>query len=251
MMKDSWNPNQYNKFQSERSKPFWDLAGRVDFSKIRTMLDIGCGTGELTRSLHDKNCLVRTLGVDSSAKMLTEAARFAKEGVSFEQADALTYVAPGKFDLVLSNAALQWVPDHQVFFTKMSEWISPDGFLAVQMPVNFDHPSHLLADEVALKFGIEPRKPPLLRPEEYAQLLWKLGLKDVNVDVHVYLHPLESAAEVVEWTKGTLLTHFQNQLPADRFAEFVRTYTYEFTRTAASRRYLYTFKRLFVVARQS
>ena len=147
---DLWNPEQYKKFQAERARPFWDLAQKVDFNKVHSMLDIGCGSGELTKALHVANDINRTVGIDSSANMLEQAKAEATRGLSFEVATIETYHPVEKFDLVFSNAALQWVPEHESLFHHMLTWLKPDGQLAVQMPFNHEHPSHVIAEKVAV-----------------------------------------------------------------------------------------------------
>src|SRR4051812_25117185 len=92
---DHWNPQQYEKFREERSRPFWDLAGKIDFKGTTSLLDVGCGTGELTRALHDARSLEVTVGVDSSRAMLDEAVKHAKWGISFERAQIETFSPNG------------------------------------------------------------------------------------------------------------------------------------------------------------
>jgi trans-aconitate 2-methyltransferase len=251
MNQDHWNPDQYSKFKDERSRPFWDLAKRIRFDDIDTMLDVGCGTGELTHALHVAHQLTKTTGIDSSERMLEESKRFSTRGLNYELADIELYSPPQQYDLVLSNAALQWLPDHKILFPKLIRWLTPGGTLAVQMPLNFEHVSHKIAEEVAPQFGLKPRQIPMLKPEEYAQTLWDNGLIRIDVSMKVYLHPLPSAKEVVEWTKGTLLTYYQNQLPPKRYDEFIRQYSADLLRHTGEGKYLYTFKRLFLVAHKT
>jgi trans-aconitate 2-methyltransferase len=246
---DAWKPEQYNRFQNERSQPFWDLAALVDLNGVNRWLDVGCGTGELTRALHDANQLSYTLGIDSSEKMLAEAKQFATEGTVFEVARIEEFQPSGPFDVVFSNAALQWVDNHKDIFPRLLKWLAPKGQLAVQMPVNFDHPSHILAAQTAEKLGLKVRHTPVLAPEDYAQLLWNNGLRDIQVFVKVYLHPMASAREVIEWTKGTLLTHYEKQLDENGYREFLKLYAEAFLRLTGEGEYLYPFKRLLIRGR--
>lgn len=246
---DTWNPEQYKKFQSERSRPFWDLAKKINFENVFSMLDIGCGTGELTKALHMAHQIPRTVGLDESARMLSESEAHSARGLSFERITLEKYKPQPneKFDLVLSNAALQWVEKHEEVFPRILSWLNAGGTLAVQMPLNFEHPSHRIAELVAPNFGLRPRTTPVLAPESYARLLWDAGLTNIDVSVKVYLHPMPSALEVVEWTRGTLLTHYQKQLTTLRFAEFLKEYTEKLIADTGDGAYLYTFKRLFIV----
>jgi trans-aconitate 2-methyltransferase len=245
---DAWNPQQYKKFENERAQPFWDLAARVDFHRARRLLDIGCGTGELTQALHLDRKLERTLGVDSSASMLAGAERLQRPGLSFEQADVTTFAPAEKFDVVFSNAALQWVDHHHALFPRLLDWLAPRGQLAVQMPYNHEHISHRLAQEIAVSFAVEPRPLSLLADTDYARLLWDAGLRDIDVWLKVYLHPMRSAQEIVEWTKGTLLTYYQKRLSPERYDEFLREYTRRLLSECGEGEYLYPFKRLFLYA---
>lgn len=245
---DAWNPQQYKKFENERARPFWDLAKKVNFEKVFSMLDVGCGTGELTRTLHMAHQLPRTLGIDSSAKMLETAKTIVERGLTFEQAAIETFQPKEQFDLVFSNAALQWVEGHDALFLKLLTWLKPGGQLAVQMPINQDHPSHRIAEDLASQFGVKPRTSPLLTPEAYARLLWNAGMHNTNVTMKVYLHPMPSGKEVVEWTKGTLLNYYKQRLSEIRFSEFLREYQREVLHDTGAGSYLYTFKRLFIVA---
>jgi trans-aconitate 2-methyltransferase len=249
MSQDMWNPSQYNRFQNERSQPFWDLCRSVDFSKVRRLLDVGCGTGELTSRLRERENVPFAMGVDSSEKMLDEARAFAGEKMVFEKHAAESYAPTERFDAVISNAALQWAPGHRELFPRMLTWLNDGGQLAVQMPYNFDHPSHVLAEQLATEYGLTVRKTPVLPIEDYAGIMVSAGGRDVRVSMNVYLHPMKSGADVVEWTKGTLLTHYQKQLSPEKYAEFLVRYTSELVAALGSGPYLYTFKRMFVFAR--
>ncbi len=247
---DNWNPDQYNRFQIERSQPFWDLAAKVDFTQARTLLDIGCGTGELTAQLHKRMGIQETLGIDNSPAMLEKAEKWADEKLMFAQSDVESFTPTQKFDVLFSNAALQWVDNHKTLFVKFLNWLEPLGQIAVQMPVNFDHPSHFLASDVAVEMKLKVRQPPLLAPETYAELLWRHGMDVTDVSMKVYLHPLESGREVVEWTKGTLLTHYQKQLDLAGYKRFLDEYSRRLLLVTGEGPYLYPFKRLFIVARK-
>lgn len=244
---DAWNPDQYRRFQSERAQPFWDLSKLADYSDVNRMLDIGCGSGELTAQLHEQRKIPHTLGFDSSARMLQKAP--SAPGLEFRQAAVETFQPDRPFDLIISNAALQWVEGHRELFPRILKWLSPAGQLAVQMPANFDHPSHTLADELATTYGLKPRRTPVLPMEDYARLLDLAGAKQVQVFVRVYLHHMKSSAEVAEWTKGTLLTHFEKQMTAEDYKKFVAEYTRELVSRLGEGAYLYAFKRLFLHCR--
>jgi trans-aconitate 2-methyltransferase len=247
---DKWNPEQYNRFQQERSRPFWDLAAKVDFTSARSLLDLGCGTGELTDALHGTKGLKSTLGIDSSHTMLAKAGRLKTQGLSFLAADVATFTPTGPFDVVFSNAALQWTDNHKKLFPKFLDWLEPGGQLALQMPCNFDHASHFLASDVAQEMKLKTRQVPLLAPETYAELFWRAGLRDIDVWIQVYLHALPSGAEVVEWTKGSLLTYYEQQCDPPTFRKFLAEYSKRLLLVTGEGPYLYPFKRLFIYGRK-
>src|SRR5262249_34136585 len=154
----------------ERSRPFFDLLALVEPAPAMRVVDLGCGTGELTREMHRRLGAAETLGIDSSPAMLAKAAAFAGDGLRFERADIAGFDAPAGFDLVFSNAALQWLPDHEALFARLARLVRPGGRLAAQMPANFDHASHQAADEVAREapfrdaLGGRRRRPSVLAP---------------------------------------------------------------------------------------
>jgi len=244
---DAWNPTQYDRFKTERSQPFWDLSRLVDFTGAGRLLDIGCGTGELTRELHNRERLPYTLGIDSSAKMLASAK--SENGLEFKNVPAESFVPDKPFDIVISNAALQWTEGHRSLFPKILGWVRPGGQVAIQMPANFEHLSHQVADEVAARYGLRARVVPVLSMEDYAQLLIDCGVTEMNIFTKLYPHPMPAAQSVVEWTKGTYLTHFEKQMDPVRFQEFLRDYAGEFIDRVGDGPYLYTFRRLFIYAR--
>jgi trans-aconitate 2-methyltransferase len=253
--RDAWDPDQYGRFGAERSRPFYDLLALVRQRPGMRVADLGCGTGELTRQLHRRLGARETVGVDASAAMLAASRPLAGEGLSFEQADLRDYAARpdlrGAFDLVLSNAALQWVPDQARVLERLTGLLAGGGQLAVQVPANDDHASHVVARQVA---GESPFREALgghvrvfsnLTPEGYAALLDRLGYAEQHVRLQVYAHHLPSRDGVVEWVKGSLLTDYQRRLPADLFAAFLARYReLLLPRLEDARPFFYPFKRL-------
>src|SRR5579871_4158056 len=147
-MADAWNPVQYERFKKERAQPFHDLLAGVRPAPGGRAVDLGCGTGELTRALHARLQAAETVGIDNSAAMLEKAKAHAGGGLRFETGDIARF--EGKdLAVVFSNAALHWVPDHPAYWSRIGSWLAPGGQLAVQMPSNEDHPSHACARAVA------------------------------------------------------------------------------------------------------
>ena len=240
-----WSPEQYARFARERKQPFTDLVALVERRPRMRVVDLGCGTGELTRELHETLGAEESVGIDDSETMLLKAGHFDGEMLRFEKGNIEAFVSDRPYDLIFSNAAFHWIADHEQLLTRLTRFLSASGQLAVQMPANDDHPSHRVAAEVAREFGVEPRPDHVLPVQRYAELLHRLGYERQSVRMQVYGHVLPSADDVVEWVRGALLTHYQSQLPAERFEEFLAAYR---TRLRAAigeeRPFFYTYKRI-------
>jgi len=242
---DTWSPDQYDRFRAERQQPFFDLLALVRAEPGMRAVDLGCGTGELTRELHRRLGARETTGIDSSAAMLERAAAHGGDGLTFQQADIADFRAHEAFDLVFSNAALHWLPDHEALLARLTAALRPHGQLAVQVPANHDHPSHTVAAALAADFGIPPRESPLLLPEAYAAVLDRLGYTQQHVRLQVYVHHLDSRADVVEWVKGTLLTDYERRLSPEAFRDFLSRYREQLLPLLEDTRpHFYAFKRI-------
>ncbi len=258
-MSDAWDPGQYERFRNERSQPFFDLLALVRSQPGMRVVDLGCGTGGLTRQLHLKLGAASTLGIDNSPNMLDAARANAAEGLRFELGDIGEFArrAPERFDLVFSNAALQWLPDQPAVLRDVAGLVAPGGQLAVQVPANHDHPSHAVAHRIAAEsrfreaLGGYVRGTPVLAPEAYAELLDRLGFPEQHVRLQVYGHHLPGREDVIEWVKGTLLTDYQQRLPPELFQQFLARYRAELLTQLEDRRpYFYPFKRILMWARR-
>jgi trans-aconitate 2-methyltransferase len=250
-----WNPERYGKFRAERSAPFLDLLALVAPAAAPRVVDFGCGTGELTKLAHERLGARETLGVDSSEAMLAKAAAHAGGGVSFRLADIGRFDERG-FDVVLSNAALHWVPDHAALLPRLAALLAAGGQLAVQVPANDAHPSHGIAREVAREpefarpLGGFVRESPVLEPEAYARTLFRLGFSAQRVRFEVYAHPLESREDVVEWVRGTTLTDYEKRLDAAVWTRFLERYRERLMAALPDEKpFVYTYRRLFLWAR--
>jgi trans-aconitate 2-methyltransferase len=255
-VQDAWDPARYGRFAAERGAPFRDLLALVRPVPGGRAVDLGCGSGELTVQLHRGLRAAETLGLDTSAAMLERAWPLAGGGLRFERGDIAGFAAGG-WDVVFSNAALQWLPDHGTLLPRLAGLLAPGGQLAVQMPANHDHPSHRLAAELAEEapfqaaLGGYRREVPVRPPEWYAILLDRLGFDAQHVRLQVYLHRLAGPDEVVEWVRGTLLTDYQRRLPAALFDAFLARYRERLPgRLDDERPYRYAYKRLLLWARR-
>lgn len=254
-MSSPWNPDQYHRFQNERSQPFFDLLQLVEPAPGGAVIDLGCGTGELTKILHQKSQAGTTVGLDSSETMLAKAQAQADRGLSFEQGNIDAF--SGDYDIVFSNAALQWLNDHDRLIPAVAAHVKPGGQLAFQVPANADHPSHLIAHVVARE---EPfaaalngytRDWPVLPPEQYAEMLDALRFGDLHVRLQVYGHHLESSDGVIEWVKGTLLTDYERRMPPELYQQYLVRYRQLLLAEIGEHSpYFYAFKRILVRGRR-
>jgi trans-aconitate 2-methyltransferase len=253
---DTWDPRQYDKFQREREQPFYDLLALIRRSSRMRVVDLGCGTGKLTRVLHERLGALETIGIDRSEKML-ESARTAAlpYGLRFEVGTIEGFGGAagtgGGFDLVFSNAAYHWIDDHDTLLPRLAAALAPGGQLAFQVPAQHADATHVTADELAdtepfrSALGVWRRVRSVQSPEQYARLLYRNGFADPNVRLMVYPHVLASREAVVEWMKGTLLTDYARQLPADVFERFVEEYGARLLpQLDAAQPYFFPFKRI-------
>ena len=250
-----WNPDQYHKFQAERSAPFYDLLALVELRPNLKVVDLGCGTGESTRQLADKLLNSDVTGLDTSVQMLdaARAAAFERPGVVFEQGDqaALT----GSWDLIFSNAALHWSENHTDFIPFLFNRLNPGGQLTVQVPSNHNHISHQIYRETA---GEEPfksilrgfqRYAPVLPIDEYAKILFSAGAEEIIVFEKVYAHVLENADAVVEWISGTALVPYFERL-GDHKEDFVDSIRMKMRIAMPGGPVFYPFRRILFSARK-
>jgi trans-aconitate 2-methyltransferase len=263
---DTWDPRQYDKFQREREQPFYDLLAMVRPADGMRAVDLGCGTGKLTRVLHQRVNARETTGIDRSDGMLAET----REGPlpaglrfrvgTIEEFAGLGSAAAGPaapagahadFDLIFSNAAFHWVEHHETLIAALAARLGPAGQLAFQIPAQHEDASHLIAEELT---AVEPfqtalagwhRPQPVLSAEGYARLLYKYGFVDTNVRLIVYPHILAGRDEVVEWMKGTLLTEYARHLSAELFDRFLGEYRSRLlARLDAAQPFFFPFKRI-------
>lgn len=211
-----WDPKQYHKFQAERSAPFFDLLALVEIRPNLRVVDLGCGTGELTRHLADALPNSDVTGLDSSAQMLEKAASYTNPTLHFERGDQAQLT--GEWDVIFSNAALHWSEDHPVLIPRLYERLSPGGQIAVQVPSNHNHISHQIYRETATEEPFRSvlngfqRYAPVLSIDEYARLFFACGAENIIVFEKVYAHVLEDANAVVEWISGTALVPYFERL---------------------------------------
>ena len=256
---DAWNPDQYAKFQKEREQPFADLLALIQPAAGLRIVDLGCGTGSLTRRWHAVLDARETLGLDRSGRMLEIARREpAAAGLRFEVGTIEQFHGREEYDVIVSNAALHWVDDHETLLGRLFAALKPGGQLAFQVPAMHDTPSHTLPDSLTTDarfrdaFGGWTRPQPVLTPVEYARLLYRVGFAEPKVQLTIYPHVLASRDEVVEWMKGTLLTEYEKRLAPETFAEFVGAFRDGLVaRLPDDRPFFFPFKRIFCWGRKA
>lgn len=250
----SWDPAQYLKFADHRLRPALDLMARIPPIAPPTICDLGCGPGTITRLLAERWPEAEVTGVDGSAEMLAKARELAP-GIAFVTADLAAWAPPAPVGLVFSNATFQWLGDHQRLFPRLLSRVAPGGVLAVQMPRNFDAPSHRLLAESAGQGPWRDRLRPLLRdapvapPQVYHRLLAPAAAS-LDIWEAEYLHRLEGPNPVLEWTKGTALRPLLDALAGAERAAFLADYGRRVAAAyppEADGATLFPFRRLFMV----
>lgn len=250
-----WDPAQYGRFAAERGRPFLDLVGRVGAAAPRRVADLGCGPGQLTALLTQRWPQATVEGIDSSPEMI--AAAQPGERLSFRVADVADW-DPAGTDVIVSNATLQWVPEHRSLLTAWAAALPPDGWLAFQVPGNFDAFSHVLMRSLAESrrwasslAGILRHEDAVGTPEEYAQLLLAAGL-EADVWTTTYLHVLSGPDAVLEWVRGTGLRPVMQALPPASYALFEQEYAAQLRQAypATEHGTLFPFRRVFAVGRR-
>jgi trans-aconitate 2-methyltransferase len=250
-----WDPWQYDRYAGERGRPFFELTARIRAEAPAVVVDLGCGGGALTVTLAQRWPQARVRGVDSSPEMIGQAPQ--KAGVEFSVGSAEQFSAAG-IDVLVSNAALQWVPTHRELIGRWAAQLNPGGWLAFQVPSNFGAPSHVIMRELAGMAQWRDRLPGVLRgpdatasPEAYLELL---SAAEMEVDAWrtEYLHVLQGEDPVLEWVRGTALRPVLAALSPSEAEAFTGQYAAALRSAYPRRPYgtPFAFARTFVVARR-
>jgi len=253
----SWSATQYTKFEDERNRPIKDLLANIPAGPVATAVDIGCGPGNSTELLQAKYPDATITGMDSSADMI-EAARKRLPQIGFEVADISAWPDTGPYDVILSNAVLQWVPDHDRLMPALIAKLAPGGHLAVQMPDNLEEPAHRLMRETAAdgpwaaKLADAAKARSARHDADWYYRLVRDQLARLDIWRTTYHHPLAGGAgAVVEWFKGTGLRPFLGPLDEGERQAYLARYqaaVAEAYPPQADGTVLLPFPRLFLVA---
>ena len=260
-MTHGWDPDRYLAYADERGRPFVDLLARVHAETPRTVVDLGCGPGNLTALLADRWPGAQVTGIDSSPEMIAAAQEV--DGIAWEVADLRDWARADPLalrvpvDVLVSNATLQWLPDHLELLPALVDRVAPGGWFAFQVPGNFGEPSHTIRTDIAER---EPYAehvrgvavPASHEPDDYLRVLLDLGC-EVDAWETTYLHVLTGPDPVFDWVSGTGARPTLQALPDDLrplFEEEFRSLLRQAYPADAEGRVILPFRRIFVVARK-
>jgi trans-aconitate 2-methyltransferase len=254
-MAHSWDPDRYLTFADERGRPFLELVARVDAEAPRRVVDLGCGAGNLTVLLARRWPQAQILGVDSSSEMIGAAP--VGGGVSFTVGDIATWAPAEPVDVLLSNAALQWVPGHLDLLPRLVQAVAPGGWLAFQVPGNFEEPSHALRRDLEQDPRFAPHLTDVAGPSAFDAATYLAALADLGMSVDAwettYLHVLHGKDPVFDWVVGTGARPTLQALPDDLRAQFEDRYRRALRAAYPVQEWgtVLPFRRIFVVARKA
>lgn len=212
-----WDPTIYQRYGNERSRPFADLVARVGAEKPRAVVDLGCGPGDLTATLSARWPSARVAGVDSSPEMIDRA----RQVVDAELGDVREWSPAADVDVVVTNATLQWVPGHPSLLVRWAHELHAGAWIAMQVPGNFDAPSHRALREVGKAYGLGDvlREAPVLDPAGYAALFG--GPVDAWETTYLHLLPEDGPTHpVLRWMEGTALRPVRARLDDAAWQDF-------------------------------
>lgn len=203
-----WDSSKYLKFKNERTQPAIDLVNRINIEKPQKILDIGCGPGNSSEVLARRYKNADIFGIDSSPAMI-EAAREKHPDIQFMQCDANRdlHLVDRNFDIVFSNACIQWIPDHYTLLKNMMSLLRPGGVMAIQTPMNYNEPIHQIIKEISTnkKWSSKFENPRIfynLTQSQYYDLLSDLS-SDFSMWQTTYFHKMKSCGDIMEWYRAT------------------------------------------------
>jgi trans-aconitate 2-methyltransferase len=256
-MPHTWDPDRYLTYADERGRPFVELLARVNAPQPATVVDLGCGPGNLTALLRERWPEAQIRGLDSSSEMIAKAVT-AEPGIDFEVADLRAWAeASGSVDVLVSNATLQWVPGHLDLLPQLVDRVSPGGWLAFQVPGNFDEPSHTIRNALAAEPAYADHTRDVAVPSSHDPVVYLDALTALGCQVDAwettYLHVLTGPDPVFTWVSGTGARPTLQALPEGLRGEFEAEFKRRLAEAYPERdgRVVLPFRRIFVVARVS
>lgn len=253
-----WNPDVYNQFKNIRYKPFFDLMDLIEDKNNMSAIDLGCGTGEQTSILAEKFSTSHFLGIDSSSEMLEQSKVFKKENLDFKISTTEAILEDDKtWDLMFSNAALQWSDHHQELFPNIISKLNKGGQLAVQMPYQPENKLNQilfdLAEEQPYKSQLKNwnRKSEVLSIDDYAQIFFENGLSDLDLSLRIYPIIAESHDQLFDFISGSALIPYLENMDEVKHADFIKEYKSQIADNFPKLPAIYAFKRLLLYGKKS
>ena len=251
-----WDPEVYLRFSAERGRPFHELVARIGAEEPRRVVDLGCGPGNLTETLTRRWPRAVVEGIDWSREMIAEA-RAKTTGVEFAVGDVRDYEPGDDVDVIVSNAVLQWVPDHEYL---LQRWVRPGRWIAMQVPGNYDEPAHVMLRELCASqrwsYRLGALKDTVRQvgsAGEYASLFLEAECDHVDAWETKYFHLLPVVAgarhPVLEWLSGTGMRPVRQALDDAEWEAFCDDYEVALRRVYQGKNVVgFAFRRVFAVA---
>ncbi|MEG0189498.1 methyltransferase domain-containing protein [Algoriella sp.] len=252
-----WNPEIYNTFKSIRYQPFYDLISLISDENLNNCVDVGCGTGEQTAILSEKFKQASFLGIDSSTEMLEKSKDLEHENLRFEQTTIEEFAdSDSKYDLIFSNAALQWSDNHVELFPKLISKLNDNGQFAIQMPCQKENILNIILSELVQEQPYSDflsgyhQESPLLSIDEYVKIMFDEGLKDLNISLRVYPIYANNETELYNFISGSALIPYMERLTVHEQELFVKEFLRRIKNYFEPFPAIYSFKRLLIYGRK-
>lgn len=248
---------KYNEFKNIRFRPFFDLSELIQSDGLITAIDLGCGTGEQTKILSERFKNAQFIGIDASAEMLAKSKNLESNNLHFEQRTTEEVLKSNeKYDLIFSNAALQWSDNHSELFPNLLDLLSDKGQFAVQMPMQNTNILNVLLLELAQEEPYKTylnnwkREYPLLTIDEYTSILFEAGLENITVIQKVYPIIAKDVNTLFDFISGSALIPYLERLSGEQQKEFTNKFKEKIVKAFPKFPAIYAFKRLLMYGRK-